>query len=82
MSGNHFVSTDGNNLALVFDKGYNNGQTIEFCEVFLFDFELLAIKFDGAVDVVSCLDEYFFVLSCEHLGHFFDVIDVLCSWSG
>lgn len=80
MGGNHFVRADGNDLALVFDKRDHDRQTIEFCEIFLFDFKLLAVEFDSAVDVLSCFDEYFFVLPGEHVRHIFNVTDVL--WSG
>jgi hypothetical protein len=82
MGWDHFVCADGDHLALFVNERNNEGQTIEFGEIFLFDFELLSVKFDDSVDVLSCLDENFLVLACEHVGHVFDIAEMFIPWSG
>lgn len=81
MGGDHFVCADGDHLALFVNERNNQGQTIEFGEIFLFDFELLSVKFDDSV-VLSCLDENFLVLTGEHIGHVLDIAEMFIPWSG
>lgn len=82
MGRDHFVGTNGNKLAFILYHGYNNRQTIEFCEVFLFNFELLSIEENGVLGVLPGLDEYLFMLSSEHICDIFDFVGVLVPGGG
>ncbi len=82
MGGDHLESSNGNDLAFFIYERDNNWQTIEFCKVFLLDFEFLSIEFDNVVNVLSSLDENFLMLPCEHFWHILDIMDMLRSGSG
>ena len=77
MSWQHFESTQRDDLAGMVDHMDDNGESVEFGEVFGFYYEILPIKLDCFFGLSVSFQQNLFVLACEKARHILYLVHVL-----
>ena len=77
MSGNHLVCSQRNHLAIVINHMNHDGESVEFCDIFGFYHQLLAIERYCLFGLSASLQYYLLMLSAEATSHILDLRQVL-----